>query len=72
VDRSVVDRVELDAADLTAVGESETIDDQRAAMWDGEPLTDARRAEVLAPLEGLEERRLGLRVEAQERHQLLE
>jgi hypothetical protein len=57
---------------LAAEGDAQLVHHERAAVGDGDAAADAGRAEVLAPLEHLEQHPLGLLVELEEPDQLLE
>src|SRR5205085_7601768 len=72
VHRLFVDRLEIDAVLLPAKCHAQLVDDERAAVGDGDAAADARRSEILTPLEHFEQHALGLLVELEESDQLLQ
>jgi hypothetical protein len=68
----LVDGLEVDALALPAERDAELVHDERPAVRDGDAAADPGGAEVLAPLEHLEEHPLALLVQLEERDQLLE
>src|SRR5262249_24366602 len=55
IDRLLVDRLEVDSLFATAEGDAQLVHDERAGMGNRDPAADSCRAEVLAPLEHLEQ-----------------
>ena len=72
VHRLLVDCLEVEAPALSTERDAELVDHQRAAMRNCDPAADSRRAEVLPPLEHLEEHPLGFFIEPEESDELLE
>ena len=70
--RLLVDGAEVHALRLPSEGDAELVDDERAAVGNGDAPPDARGAEVLATLQHLEEHPLGLLVELEQPDHLLE
>src|SRR5258708_2164086 len=54
VDRLFVDRLEVDAAFLSPKGDAQLVDDERPAVGNRDPASDARRPKILPTLEHLE------------------
>src|SRR5215471_10530394 len=68
--RLLVDRLEVDALPLASERDAQLVDDERPAVRDRDAAADARRAEILSPLEHLEQHAFGLLVELEQRDQL--
>ena len=70
--RLLVDRLEIDALTLSSERDAELRHDERAAVGNRDPATDAGRSEILAPLQHLEQHSFRLVIETKEADQLLE
>src|SRR2546425_2626735 len=72
VDRLAVDRVEVDAIELSAERDAQPVHGQRTTVRDGDVLADAGRPERLPALQHLHQGLLGLVVQLEQAHELLQ
>ena len=70
--RFLVDRLEIQTGFVPPESDAKAVDDQGAAVGNGDPPADSRGPEVLAPLEHLEQDALGFLIQMEETHQLLQ
>src|SRR5207244_1024695 len=70
--RLAVDRSEVDAIELAAEGDPQAVHGQRATVRNRDILADPRRPERLAALQHFHERLLGLIVQLEQAHELLQ